>query len=128
MADTTGWQLVGISDESTTCEVCGRVELKSTMHLVHEDGGELRAGSSCGARKLGTTAYRMQRAVKAYKMHQVVQRQAWENMIRRNLGCAATPAELARKHERFAVGDRAQRFLNANWRKYQEDNPISIAL
>lgn len=123
-----GWQLVGISDESTECEVCGRVELKSTMHLVHEDGSELRAGSSCGARKLGTTAYRMRRAAKAYDTWMVVRRQEWESVIRNFLGCAATPAALAAKHERFAVNNRAERFLAAHWRNYLADNPIKVSI
>jgi hypothetical protein len=63
----SGWKIVGITDESTTCEVCGRVELKSTVVLELEDGSRLYAGSSCAARKVGVKAADMRSSVKAYR-------------------------------------------------------------
>jgi len=45
--------ILGITDECTTCELCGRVELKSTV-IIGEDGVETgRYGSSCASKILG---------------------------------------------------------------------------
>jgi hypothetical protein len=45
--------ILGITDEHTTCELCGRMELKSTV-IIGEDGVETgRYGSSCASKILG---------------------------------------------------------------------------
>lgn len=50
--------LLGISDDVTECDCCGKVDLKCTMALAEhdEDGnaiGEVYYGRDCGARALG---------------------------------------------------------------------------
>jgi ribosome-binding protein aMBF1 (putative translation factor) len=84
----SGWKLVGISDESTECEVCGRVELKATYHLVLEDGSELRAGSSCAARKLGTKAADITRAGKVYRLRMEIARSNFPDYFRQTMGAS----------------------------------------
>ncbi len=54
----TRFSLLGIDDEVTTCECCGRSNLKCTVVLavLDADGnaeGEVRYGRDCGARALG---------------------------------------------------------------------------
>lgn len=67
-----------MTDECTTCEECGKPELRGTVHLVHEDGGETYAGTTCAARMLGTTAARVRGMVKA----RATQLEIWEGAIR----------------------------------------------
>jgi hypothetical protein len=92
-----GWKLAGISDESTVCEVCGRTELKSTYHLIMEDGSELRAGSSCGARRLGIKAAEITRAAKSYRLRFEIARCNWPDHFRRVW--SMSPAEFIRKRD-----------------------------
>lgn len=54
---TTTYRVHGITDDTDTCEVCGKIELKSVIMLaIIEDGEELGeliyAGSTCGPRLL----------------------------------------------------------------------------
>lgn len=63
----SGWSIKGITDESTTCDVCGRIELKSVVYLVTAEGDELYAGTTCAARKVGVKASEMTGAVKTYR-------------------------------------------------------------
>lgn len=45
--------ILGITDEQTVCDMCGRVELKSTV-IIGEDGVEVgRYGSTCASKMLG---------------------------------------------------------------------------
>ena len=47
----------GYTDSVTTCDCCGRSELKVTVALwAAEDGEEIYMGTSCAARALGMTA------------------------------------------------------------------------
>lgn len=53
-----GYALLGIDDEVTVCELCGKQDLKATMVLaaLDADGDEVavvRYGRDCGARALG---------------------------------------------------------------------------
>lgn len=82
----SGWKIAGISDDSTTCEVCGRIELRSTVHLVMDDGSELRAGSSCAARKVGTTATNMRASVKTYSKNLQIARSNFPDYFRNTMG------------------------------------------
>jgi len=55
---TSRYALLGLDDEVTTCELCGKADLKCTMALseMDADGNELgivRFGRDCGARALG---------------------------------------------------------------------------
>lgn len=52
------YRVLGTTDEVTTCEICGREELKGTIVLgvLDADGNveaEMYAGSSCGAKAAG---------------------------------------------------------------------------
>lgn len=52
------FSLLGIDDEVTTCECCGKTNLKCTvvLSILDADGagrGEVRYGRDCGARALG---------------------------------------------------------------------------
>lgn len=54
----TTYRVLGTTDDVTTCEICGREELKGTIVLgvLDADGNveaEIYAGSSCGARAAG---------------------------------------------------------------------------
>lgn len=60
------WHIRAITDECTTCELCGRVELKRTVLLETEDGEQLWAGTSCAAKKVGTTAAKMRGAANTF--------------------------------------------------------------
>jgi hypothetical protein len=60
-----GWTVRGTADDVTTCEICGRAELRGTVHLISPDGGEIFAGASCAARKAGTTAAKIRGSVDA---------------------------------------------------------------
>lgn len=56
----TTYRVLGTTDEVTTCEICGREELKGTIVLgvLDADGNveaEMYAGSSCGAKAAGRT-------------------------------------------------------------------------
>ncbi|MEU5149729.1 hypothetical protein AB0G42_21430 [Streptomyces yangpuensis] len=82
----SGWKLVGISDESTECEVCGRIELKATHHIIREDGSELRAGSSCAARKLGVKAADINRAARQYRTRLEIARCNFPDWFRSGYG------------------------------------------
>lgn len=120
------WKLVGINDDSTECDVCGRIELKATMHLVAEDGSELRAGTSCGARKLGTTTKRMNDKVKAYRSHALVRQTNWQEDARRRFGCSPTIKDVA--HYRGFTETMARTLLLNDWKHYRETHPIELAV
>lgn len=45
-------KLLGITDETDTCDLCGKTNLKRVIVLETEDGGEVRYGSDCAAHAL----------------------------------------------------------------------------
>jgi len=45
------WKVLGKSDEVTTCECCGKANLKLTVILTNGEG-EVRYGRDCAARAL----------------------------------------------------------------------------
>lgn len=52
--DTTGLRAVGMNDEQTECDACGRTELRGTVMLADADGAIVyRLGTTCAARALG---------------------------------------------------------------------------
>lgn len=56
----TTYRVLGTTDDVTTCEICGREELRGTIVLGVLDAddnveAEIYAGSSCGARAAGRT-------------------------------------------------------------------------
>lgn len=46
---TTNWKVLGINDDVTTCECCGKSGLKCTVVLTNGDG-EVSYGRDCAAR------------------------------------------------------------------------------
>lgn len=50
------YRVVGVSDDVTTCECCGRFGLKRTVALMDRDGAVRHFGSQCAARALGRRA------------------------------------------------------------------------
>lgn len=52
---TTTYRVLGTTDDVTTCDICGRPELKGTVAL-DADGDTLYAGTSCAARIAGRPA------------------------------------------------------------------------
>ncbi|NYI06060.1 hypothetical protein [Allostreptomyces psammosilenae] len=79
----SGWFIKGITDESTRCDVCGKMELKRVVHLVTGDGDELYAGTTCAARKVGVKAADMNRAVKSYMTRLEIARCDFPDYFRR---------------------------------------------
>lgn len=52
--DTTGLRAVGMNDEQTECDACGRTELRGTVMLADADGVIVyRLGTTCASRALG---------------------------------------------------------------------------
>ena len=54
-----------ITDEVTTCECCGRSELKATVAMQLSDGGILFYGRTCAARNSGKTSQQITKEVRA---------------------------------------------------------------
>jgi hypothetical protein len=53
--DATGLRAVGMNDEQTECDACGRTELRGTVMLADADGTIVyRLGTTCASRALGT--------------------------------------------------------------------------
>lgn len=54
MTQTTEYRIIGITDEQTECDACGRVELKRTVVLADSDGVEAgRYGTTCASKIVG---------------------------------------------------------------------------
>lgn len=58
-------KFLGNSDDVTTCECCGRKNLKSTVALSINDGEAVYFGVTCAARALAMEAKLVRRASKA---------------------------------------------------------------
>ena len=63
-------QALYITDEITTCECCGRSELKATVAMQLSDGGILFYGRTCAARNSGKTSKQIRQEVFAEKARQ----------------------------------------------------------
>lgn len=70
----SGWQIIGITDERTECEVCGKIELRSTVLLELEDGSQIYAGTTCAARKVRVTTGKMRTAIDAFVVQREIER------------------------------------------------------
>lgn len=59
-----GYRLMGITDDSDACEVCGKIELRRVMSIApidsdgNIDGETFYAGSTCGARLISRSTGR----------------------------------------------------------------------
>lgn len=57
MSTTATSRVIGITDEQTACDRCGKIDLRATVIVGDEDGAELgRYGTSCVARVMGMTS------------------------------------------------------------------------
>jgi hypothetical protein len=54
-----------ITDEVTTCECCGRSELKATVAMELSDGGILFYGRTCAARNSGKTGQQITKEIRS---------------------------------------------------------------
>jgi hypothetical protein len=61
---TTTYRVIGTTDDITTCDVCGRPELKGTVAL-DADGETTYAGTTCAARLAGRTTLDIRSAARA---------------------------------------------------------------
>src|SRR5262245_862665 len=85
------YRILGITDETTICECCGRTNLKKTVVIT--DGAEtFRFGSECAAKRLKTTVKCVAAEVKSLEQRQARQAEA----LRQRLA-----AEEARRWESF---------------------------
>lgn len=54
METSTELRAAGMNDEQTTCDACGREELRGTVIVADQDGMEVgRYGTTCASRVLG---------------------------------------------------------------------------
>jgi hypothetical protein len=54
-----------LDDSVTTCECCGRTELKATVAMELSDGGILHYGRTCAARNSGKTGQQITKPTNA---------------------------------------------------------------
>jgi hypothetical protein len=53
MTETQNLRAVGMTDEQTECDACGRMELRGTVILADDNGEVGRYGTTCAGRMLG---------------------------------------------------------------------------
>ncbi|WP_326812149.1 hypothetical protein [Streptomyces scopuliridis] len=79
-----GWTVRGMVNDITECELCGKVDLRGTVHLITEDGDEIYAGTTCAARKVGSTAAKVRDAVRVADMQREVLEAAFCDSFRKS--------------------------------------------
>lgn len=80
-AATKKARLLGTTDASTTCDLCGRVELKRTVVIEFTNTGEIvHAGTDCAARALGWTESTVR--TRARSADNTAYDKAWEHYVR----------------------------------------------
>lgn len=52
-ATATALHIIGITDEQTECDRCGKIELRCTVILGDDNGEVGRYGTTCASRELG---------------------------------------------------------------------------
>lgn len=57
-------RFLGTTDDVTTCECCGRADLKSTVALSIDGADPVYFGSDCAARAIGRSVAEIKRATK----------------------------------------------------------------
>lgn len=106
--ETTSLKAVGMNDEQTQCDACGREELRGTVIVADQDGMEVgRYGTTCASRVLG---------VKVTRADAVSQESARRRGVANEIGAARTAlakgdlawvAEHLRELDRFHFVHRA---------------------
>jgi hypothetical protein len=61
MTTTTALKVLGITDEKTECECCGRTDLKRTVVVGTGEGDVRYLGTECASKVLGWDATRVNR-------------------------------------------------------------------
>lgn len=98
-------KVIGINDEVTTCECCGRQNLKRTVVLSSGDG-ERRYGTECAARALGLDRLAVERQVRSAQKKATEEaiaaerRRQWEAEQRYDAWRLATYGDLAHSMDR----------------------------
>lgn len=59
-----------LTDTVTTCDCCGRANLKATVLMLREDGGTAHYGRTCAARNSGKTSKQIQVEIYAEEARQ----------------------------------------------------------
>jgi hypothetical protein len=74
METGTNLKAVGFNDEQTTCDQCGRLELRGTVIVADHDGNEVgRYGTTCAGHVLGVKVTRREAVSReAYRRQCVV--------------------------------------------------------
>lgn len=82
------YRVIGTTDESTTCELCGKVELKATVMLVpldadgNDDGDACYFGTSCAAKAAGWTVREVRAGIKRAADEERERKQAERDTVR----------------------------------------------
>lgn len=71
-------KVLGINDEVTTCECCGRSNLRRTV-VLGTDAGEVRYGTECAARAMKRGKLDVERAIRTAELEAAARRQAEAN-------------------------------------------------
>lgn len=101
-------KVLGTTDEVTTCELCGRADLKFTVAL-ESSGGIVHYGRDCAARATGWTESEVSKAVTAAKNE--AHRQAMADTRRRWREESARPDSWESFCSRFGgIGEAIERF------------------
>ena len=78
-------KVLGTTDEVTTCELCGRSDLKKTVILQDSDGEIVHYGADCAARAAGWTEAEVTKAVRLANREALEAADAERIRIRRDL-------------------------------------------
>ena len=108
---TKTFKMIGITDEVTSCDCCGRTDLKRTVVLERTDDGVIvYFGTSCGARAIGWTTKEFTAAAKDA---QIERQRAIDTAVRNH------PASLRRSQwltDHYNQGGTWQTAPFAEWR------------
>ena len=68
------YKVLGVTDEETVCDCCGRTELKATVALETADGEVVHFGRVCAARAAGVSAAAVDAALRTVNQREVLDR------------------------------------------------------
>ena len=89
---------MGVSDEQTTCDACGKTNLKKTVVLESESAGIVRYGVDCAARALKGNNKKSTRDI-------IELRAKYTQLIQKKLTEGMTPSDVAKSlYERHGCG------------------------
>lgn len=116
-------KIMGINDDVTTCEKCGRTDLKRTVVLQADDGGIMHYGTECAATATGRTESRLKTAAERAenarpdRMSDARKRDTVRGIAR----------EMLRGRMTVAVRDRVRYILGAVlWKAYGDEITVRV--